>query len=248
MKHFKYILALFALFTGVQSALARPQRIRLQAPVGQYVRDQNINLFAVFPGLVSFQGQKISSVEVMMQPPGNGSRAMLTLLGNGRIVATDFFPRNWSILSPNQTLLTNNLRSLSVFVRDKVYIQSIAINLDPYPVVPPNPQEIILPVVVNQNFLGQGSVDLTPYVQNYPSNQITAIDIEGQTFNGAGSRSVRVMINGTIEGAVYKNSANTIDSVFPQNVFITGQNLHALVLLVDPSVTLRTVQIHLVHF
>lgn len=232
------------------------QRDRKEVYLGQYFRDQDINLLSLFNlNVWNDRGLQIESVEVMTQP---GDRVSLSLIADSYIVASNNYPSYYVTLYPNRTLiLGESLQSrLNLAVRGKLFIERIAINYrrpynPPYPPTnPPGQNQVVLHGSVYQNFYGPGNVDIARItnLQAYRGYRLADVTVNGRTINMNGGGSARLMVNGMIEGNIYFYSYEQGQLVRPARQYIVGQNLNALTLLLDGNSYVSTIQVRLTRY
>lgn len=229
-------------------------RDRKEVYLGQYFRDQDVNLLSLFNMNVwNDRGLQIESVEVMTQP---GDRVSLSLLADGYLVASQNYPSYYVTLTPNRALiLGETLRSqLSLAVRGKLYIERVAVNFrrSYNPPYPPNPgqDQIVLQGSVYQSFYGPGSIDINRITNlgAYRGYRLADVIVNGRSLNMNGQSSAQLLVNGMIEGQLYFYSYEQGQTIRPYRSYVVGQNLNSVTLNVSGNVSVSTIQVRLTRY
>lgn len=230
---------------------------RREVYVGQYLRDQNLNLLSLMNlDVYSQQGTEVLSVEVFVQ---NSGRFSMSLVADGYLVAQNAYAGMSVVLNPNRNLILGQTvrRSLSLAVRGQVFVERVVVNLrsnggyqpNPNPYPGPGQQEIVLQGSVYQSFYGPSSVDIGQItnLMAYRGYQIASITVNGRSTNYNQARA-RLLVNGTIEGDLFLGNYDGSQMIYPRGSYIVGRNLNAVTLLVDGGTTINSVQVRLVRF
>lgn len=230
---------------------------RKEAYLGQYYRNQYIDLLAAAGVGSQYRGSEIVSVQVIYQTNG---RAALYLFADQTQVASMYADGYNTVLNPDRRLiLGQNLRSLQMYVSDKLYVERVIIEIQrgsnqpppppPPPQQPPSQNGVTLSGYVNQQFYSPGNVDVAAItgLRQYGGYQLSAVIVNGRALN-QGNGHARVLVNGVIVGDVWLGAYSGGQAVYPQQTWIVGRNLDDVTLLIDGGTEIQNVQVQLSRF
>lgn len=223
---------------------------RREVVLNSYYRDQSLDIAR----LVGIGGRDtiIDSVEVRVYTDSN-AYGTLSLYADGRVVAQDNYPSVYTRLVPYPAIDFNYVRQALLSIRGKLYIERVVVNFHRQNYNPPNPyppggNQIVLTGYINRAFYAPARVELTNLVNlnSYRGYQISAVTVNGRSLHNIGTASL--MINGTIEGRINLPSYTTGQTLYPRGAYIVGNNVNSVILLLEGTSEINTVQIRLTRF
>ncbi len=235
--------------------------------VQRNVTNERINIRALAGLDRNYQGYEILAIRgnVRSMYPG---RAIVQLMADGRIIATQLNPNGQIYLTPQiRAILGSNVRVLELLVNGSIYIEELEVDLmapnqgpppplpptyPPYPPQPPYPPEPpIYPnppgqnqqsvtLNINRSLYGNDRIDLTQYIdlQSYLGYTVDEVVIEGSASNAA----ISLLVNGNNSGqANFSGNYSESQSIWLSARPVIGRGADSLVLYSSGQINVERV-------
>lgn len=221
---------------------------RREVYVGRYLRDETLQLDRLLNLGSQNYGDTIESVVVTLRDAGRGSLTLMMDYSN-----VDFRSNLYRVetLRPRGNARVGiDFRSLGLRIGDKVFVESVAVNLiheAGYPDPGGNPGSFDLEEGVYQVYQGYGRLDVGQLVNlyQYQGYQVLSVEIIGGAVGYRGGQAT-LLANGFEQGRSYfSNQSAESQSIYMRSPSTVGRDLNSLVISVSGDMRIDRIRVRL---
>lgn len=225
--------------------------------VNRFYRDEYVDLMWLLR-LHDYRldGARVERVELRLRTGGDINT--IYLMADGSTVAQETMPISWVVMRPNRSLhLNQNVHRLELFVRGKVFIDSIRMELrlqnrrpnPPHRPPPDRGHSFDLHQTLNQSFRGINYLELGHLlnIYAYQGYQIQSVTINGASFGYEMARAT-FSANSFTEGVVNFSSYNSSQTIYPRRALIVGRGADFLQLKLEGGLHINSISVRMVRF